>query len=86
MATTPNEHILGIQVEDRYDEAQEVQKVLTHYGCSIRTRLGLHKANDQNCGQSGIILLQLIPGEQNVSKLMEALDKIDGVEVKEMQF
>ncbi|MGM0376182.1 MAG: hypothetical protein ACQEQ0_05370 [Bacteroidota bacterium] len=84
--TTPKEHIIGIRVEDRYDEAQEVQKVLTRYGCSIKTRLGLHKAGDDNCGQSGIILLQLIPDEENVPNLLDALSKIDGVEVKEMQF
>ena len=84
--TTPKEHILGIRVEDRYDEAQEVQKVLTHYGCSIRTRLGLHKAQNDNCDHSGIILLQLIPGEKHISQLTEALGKIDGVEVKEMKF
>ncbi|MFO8001687.1 MAG: hypothetical protein R6U46_10615 [Marinilabilia sp.] len=46
----------------------------------------LHRAGDENCGQSGIILLQLVPDEENIPHLIDLLAKIDGVEVKEMQF
>ncbi len=81
-----NDHIIGIRVEDRYDEAQEVQKVLTRYGCSILTRLGLHQTKNTQCGQSGLIILQLIPDDEEARLLINALSKIDGVEVKEMVF
>jgi len=83
---TLKEHILGLRVEDRYDEAQKVQEVMTRFGCSIKTRLGLHKTANDGCAQSGIILLQLIPNEENVPRLIDELSKIDGVEVKEMHF
>ena len=32
--------ILGIQVTNRLEKAQDVQHVLTEYGCNIKTRLG----------------------------------------------
>ena len=39
--------IMAVRVDKRETTAVEVQKVLTEYGCSIRTRLGLH---DQPAG------------------------------------
>ena len=34
--------IMAIRIYDRDKSAVEVQRVLTEYGCSILTRLGLH--------------------------------------------
>ncbi len=82
----PKEHIIGIQVEDRYDEAQQVQEILTRYGCSIKTRLGLHRADGTHCSQSGIIILQLIPDKEESGLLINAMNKLEGVRVKEMVF
>jgi hypothetical protein len=84
--TKTKEHIIGIHVKDRYDEAQQVQEVLTRYGCSIKTRLGLHNVNGDNCAQGGVILLQLVPDDEEARLLISAMNKIDGVEVKEMVF
>ncbi|WP_462318157.1 CPF_0552 family protein [Marinilabilia sp.] len=84
--STPNEHIIGIHVDDRYDEAQQVQEILTRYGCSIRTRLGLHHTNGNNCSEVGIILLQLIPDDEKAGVLVSALKKVEGVQIKEMVF
>ncbi len=81
-----NDHIIGILVEDRYDEAQKVQETLTRYGCSIITRLGLHQTKGCKCGESGLIILQLIPDDEEAQLLINALSKIEGVEVKEMVF
>lgn len=81
-----NEHIIGIHVGDRYDEARQVQEILTRYGCSIKTRLGLHNTNGQNCSQGGIILLQLIPDDEKAPLLIKELSNLEGVRVKEMVF
>jgi len=51
--------VLGIRIEDRVKEAGEVQKVLTKFGCSIKTRLGLHEVSNDFCSSSGLILLEL---------------------------
>ena len=34
--------ILGVHITDRIGHVDPVQHLLTEYGCSIRTRLGLH--------------------------------------------
>ncbi len=81
-----NEHIIGILVEDRYDEAQQVQEILTRYGCSIKTRLGLHNTNENPCSQGGVIILQLIPEDEKARLLINAMNKLEGVQVKEMVF
>ena len=40
--------IIGIKINDRIKEAGKVQQVLTDYGCSIKTRLGLHEVTDDH--------------------------------------
>jgi len=81
-----NEHIIGIYVEDRYDEAQQLQETLTRYGCCIKTRLGLHSTDGNYCAQGGIIILQLLPDKEESGLLINAMNKLEGVQVKEMVF
>ena len=51
--------VLGIHINDRVNNAAGIQQILTKYGCSIRTRLGLHDVVDDYCSQCGLILLEL---------------------------
>lgn len=61
--------ILGIKIEDRMKEAGEVQKLLSRYGCSIKTRLGLHEVAGDYCSTSGLIILELAgPAEDRSEK------------------
>jgi len=78
--------ILGVVITDRQKEAGEVQKVLTKYGCSIKTRLGLHEASNENCSNEGLILLELIGDYKEMDNLEEALQKIEGTETQKMSF
>ena len=78
--------ILGVVITDRQKEAGEVQKVLTKYGCSIKTRLGLHEASNENCSNEGLILLELIGDYKDMDNLEEALQKIEGTETQKMSF
>lgn len=75
--------IIGIRVEDRAQSAVEVQKVLTEYGCSIRTRLGLHDQDTNGvCSPSGVLLLQLCCDEAEAQRLKNTLAAIDGVKAQ----
>ena len=65
--------VLGIRIEDRVKEAGEVQKVLTKFGCSIKTRLGLHEVSNDFCSSSGLILLELTGPKDEQEKLHELL-------------
>ena len=51
--------VLGIHINDRVNNAVGIQNILTKYGCSIRTRLGLHEVIDDYCSKGGLILLEL---------------------------
>lgn len=63
MSTT----IIGVRLENRIECAVEFQKVITEFGCEIRTRLGLHPSNSGMCLNYGIILLE-VSGDAEVLK------------------
>jgi len=75
-------YIMLILVSKRKKESIEVQKVLTEYGCLIKTRLGLHEIEGNFCSENGLIILQLIGNENEHLKLKGDLEKIDGVKVE----
>jgi hypothetical protein len=75
--------VLGVHVAQRTKHTARVQKVLTEYGCSIRTRIGLHDAGDGFCSPNGLILLEVV---NKAAELSAALSKIPGVAVKKMVF
>lgn len=75
--------IVGVRLENRNQSAVDVQKVLTEYGCCIRTRLGLHDQEPNGvCSPSGILLLQLCCGEEEGKNLEKALAAIEGVKAQ----
>ena len=78
--------ILGIHITDRVNKVSDVQAVLTKFGCTIKTRLGLHEVVDDFCSRDGIILLELTGYREEYFKLENELLKIDGLEVKKMVF
>ena len=78
--------ILGISIFDRTKEAGHVQTLLTRYGCSIKTRLGLHEVTEDFCSHSGLIILELFGDSKEQDKLEQKLNVIPGVEVQKMTF
>jgi hypothetical protein len=78
--------ILGVHINDRVREVQPVQQAFTEYGCYIRTRLGLHRVDEQFCSPRGLILLEMYGDESKSHELADRLAKIEGVEVQKMVF
>lgn len=78
--------ILGVHVTDRIHRVDAVQHLLTEYGCSIRTRLGLHEADKGFCSPNGLLLLEMIDDDVKTTELMNKLNAVKGVEVKKMTF
>lgn len=78
--------ILGVHITDRIKHVSAVQNTLTEFGCSIRTRLGLHEAEPGFCSPNGLLLLEMTDDEQNADQLAKKLNAIEGVEVKKMVF
>lgn len=78
--------ILGIYISDRVKEISDIQEILTKFGCTIKTRLGLHEVKDDFCFRSGLIILELFGSREDFVKLENELLKINGLEVKKMVF
>ncbi len=72
------ENIIVIRNAKRRENADELQKVLTEYGCIIKTRLGLHEAGDA-CSNTGLIILQLTDESEEIAKLEKALSALEGI-------
>ncbi|KPU27309.1 hypothetical protein TR13x_06085 [Caloranaerobacter sp. TR13] len=81
--------ILGLQIDNRFEEVSEVQKILTDYGCIIKTRLGLHQQTEDNnsCTEKGLIILELTNNcGDKCNELEQKLSSINGVIVRKMDF
>jgi hypothetical protein len=78
--------ILGIHISDRVLKAELIQPVLTKFGCTIRTRLGLHDVAEEFSSPTGMILLELTGDPAEYVKLENELLRIEGLEVKKMVF
>lgn len=64
--------IIGIKLENRASEALKLQEILTHYGCEIQTRIGLHPIGEYKCNNFGIILIEVV---SKVNEIYDTLSK-----------
>lgn len=78
--------IIGIFINERVKEASLIQNILTKYGCSIKTRLGLHEVANNFCSPSGLILLELHGDTNEMLKLENELLTVEGIQVQKMTF
>ena len=78
--------VLGVRVASRAKSAPKLQGVLTKFGCSIRTRVGLHDAGDGRCSPGGLVLLETCGAAKDVAALERSLKTLAGVEVRKMVF
>lgn len=77
--------IIGIKISNRIEKAIEVQKILTNYGCLIKTRIGLHEKINGKCSPKGLILLEIIDNKE-ATKIVNELCDIDEIEIQQMKF
>ena len=78
--------VVGVHITDRVTHAIHVQEVLTKFGCLIKTRLGLHEAGSDLCSPNGLLVLELLDKEAEVAQFVNAMNAVEGVEVKQMVF
>jgi len=77
--------ILGLKLSNRHETSAEFQKILTQFGCAIKTRVGLHYIDDKCCSPNGIIILEVLD-TKSASELSKKLLAIDEIEVQQMIF
>ena len=78
--------IFGVHITNRVKRVPDVQKVLTEFGCSIKTRLGLHEASASVCSPNGLILLEMVGDDKASNQMARKLRAIEGIEVQKMIF
>jgi hypothetical protein len=78
--------ILGVLVTQRENESENVQRILGKYGCSIKTRLGLHEEIEGACNSCGLIILELTGETSEMDKLEKELNSLESLQVNRMIF
>ncbi len=73
---------LLIVIDIRKKEAVTVQKILTEWGCFIKTRLGLHEGVLEDCSEIGTIFLELVGAKEKHEELSRKLNLLQGVHAK----
>lgn len=77
--------VMLILVSNRQDSAETVQKILSGWGCFIKTRLGLHDDVLENCTESGLIFLELKGDIEKLDEMERKLNLIKGVDAKQVK-
>jgi len=72
-------HVLLLLIGKRKDTAVQVQKILTAWGCIIKTRLGIHDGVLENCSDAGLWILELHGKPEDMSELARKLALLEGV-------
>ena len=76
--------IVAVMVDHRNESAVNVQKVLTGWGCMIKTRLGLHEGWMDNCTQTGLIILEMVGEHEKVEEFVRKLNLVKGAKAEWM--
>ena len=71
--------ILIILIGNRKDSAVKVQKILTAWGCNIKTRLGIHDGVLENCTDHGLLILELVGKDEHKKEIARKVSLIPGV-------
>jgi hypothetical protein len=78
--------VLGVHITGRAQHVPRVQDLFTEYGCSIKTRLGLHDVSESFCSPNGLILLEMAGPAEPILELEQKLQALEGVDVQKMVF
>ncbi len=74
--------VMIVLMRSRRASAVQVQKVLTDFGCMIKTRLGIHDGVLDSCSDVGLIILELVGEKSRKQALGRQLSAIKSVKVK----
>lgn len=66
----------------RKETAEKVQKILTAWGCFVKTRLGIHDGVLDNCTDTGLVFLELVGDVEKHEEIERKLNLIKGVDAR----
>jgi hypothetical protein len=77
--------IVAILVDHRNDTAVNVQKILTAWGCMIKTRVGIHDGVLDKCSQNGLIILEVVGDDNKIDEFIRKINLLKGAQAKHMR-
>jgi hypothetical protein len=78
--------LMAIKVNERDERAPHFQEVLTKHGCIIKTRVGFHETDENNCSLDGIIILHLLGKDDEIQELYSDVKNLNGITPKFIEF
>lgn len=75
-------YVMAILLAKRKETAVNVQKILTGWGCMIKTRLGIHDGVLDDCADTGLIILELVGEPDKMREFRRKLELISGVKAQ----
>ncbi len=79
-----NKTVMAVLIENRKETTEQVQKILTGWGCIIKTRLGIHDDVLDNCSDKGLLILELVGTKDQHEELSRKLNLLKGVKAQYM--
>jgi hypothetical protein len=77
--------ILIVQMDKRRVAAPKAQRILTEFGCIIKTRLGIHDGVLDKCSNQGLMILELVGKSSEKTGLEKKLKALPGVSTKSVK-
>jgi len=71
-----------LYLNTRGETSIKVQKILSVWGCLIKTRLGIHDDVLDNCTQIGLLFLDLACDIEKLKELEYKLNLVSGVDAR----
>ena len=78
----PSKDLMAILIDSRKEHAPNLQKILTFWGCLIKTRLGIHDGVLDNCSDCGLIILELVGNMDKQEEFAGRLNALPGVKAQ----
>jgi hypothetical protein len=75
-------NVLLIYLSTRQETAEKVQKILTGWGCFIKTRLGIHDGVLDNCTDTGLVFIELVGEREKHAEMERKLNLVNGVDAR----
>ena len=74
--------VLIVLIGNRKEAAVTIQKILTDWGCTIKTRLGIHDGVLDNCTTSGLLILDIVGQKEKNEEMTRKINLIHGVKAQ----
>ncbi len=74
--------VLLVLLSDRKETAITFQKILTDWGCMVKTRLGIHDGVLDKCSTYGLVVLDIVGEKDKLEEMTRKLNLVHGIKAQ----